>query len=255
MSRFTASEWQRALNCIFEADGGEQNFGGLGQVRTHSRIRPRLRLTKRIRQITAIFVSVAPLWSLAVALYRYPALHRKRQRLQRTSLADNAHAADETAHLLRPSVELTPIQQHLLLPSDETLRNSSDLYEMDIIRPTSVHNCTEDHSPPSLSFSSSLPSSYHLPAPPTQELHHHRTSSLKRTATRLAVPETTGSGNRLGSHGGTSSISGITSLNRRPVHRPRGPRDGAQRSPSSPEFMTTWDAGRGAGSWMGPSYV
>ncbi|KIP02978.1 hypothetical protein PHLGIDRAFT_130428 [Phlebiopsis gigantea 11061_1 CR5-6] len=44
-----ASEWQIVRNCIFP---GENNFGGLGQI-------------------TAVFVSLVPLWSLVVALYNH----------------------------------------------------------------------------------------------------------------------------------------------------------------------------------------
>ncbi|TCD66843.1 hypothetical protein EIP91_000797 [Steccherinum ochraceum] len=52
------SEWQRSMNCIFE---GENDFGGFGQV-------------------TAVLLSLAPLWSLTVAIYKYPSLRKRQER-------------------------------------------------------------------------------------------------------------------------------------------------------------------------------
>ncbi|KAK7682320.1 hypothetical protein QCA50_014524 [Cerrena zonata] len=59
-----SSEWQRVLNHI---DDGENDFGGFGQV-------------------TAIFLALAPLWSLCVALYKYPSLRRRQERHRRRAM-------------------------------------------------------------------------------------------------------------------------------------------------------------------------
>ncbi|CCL99762.1 uncharacterized protein FIBRA_01784 [Fibroporia radiculosa] len=53
-----ASELQIRMNCIFS---GENYFGGFGQI-------------------TATFLAFTPIWSLTVALYRYPAELRKQRR-------------------------------------------------------------------------------------------------------------------------------------------------------------------------------
>lgn len=73
-------------------------------------------------QITAVFVSLVPLWSLAVALYKYPSLrrHRKRheQQAQRQPHGGTSRAASVVAPVRRP-------YGHTLHPSD-----ASEGYEM-----------------------------------------------------------------------------------------------------------------------------
>ncbi|CAL1713781.1 unnamed protein product [Somion occarium] len=82
-----SSEWQRSLNHISE---GEDDFGGFGQV-------------------TAIFLSLAPLWSLSVALYKYPSLRRRQERHRQRVAAGGGEReyiptqhSDESRSLLAP---------------------------------------------------------------------------------------------------------------------------------------------------------
>ncbi|KAI0345541.1 hypothetical protein BDW22DRAFT_1481783 [Trametopsis cervina] len=182
-----ASEWQRAINCIFESDGGENNFGGLGQI-------------------TAIFVALAPLWSLSVALYRYPSLRRRRRRHQTSSMRRRRDEDDEAGSLLRASVEISPPpqqhQHHMPLPSDETLRASEggESFEMDVFRPVDVP----------ISFP--LPSLYHPP---------ERVPSSDSASSSPSLIGVIGSG-------------GEQTMKRRPTQRPRGPRMSiSPRSPSA----------------------
>ncbi|CCL99773.1 uncharacterized protein FIBRA_01795 [Fibroporia radiculosa] len=63
------SELQIRINCIFD---GENNFGGFGQI-------------------TALFLALTPVWSLTVALYRYPSQLRRRRRRELEALAAAAN--------------------------------------------------------------------------------------------------------------------------------------------------------------------
>ncbi|KAH8082452.1 hypothetical protein BXZ70DRAFT_959185 [Cristinia sonorae] len=68
-----SAEWQTHKNRIFS---GEQDFGGFGQV-------------------TALLLSLAPLWSLTVAVYKYPSL-RKREERRRVHYAQRERSRERS---------------------------------------------------------------------------------------------------------------------------------------------------------------
>ncbi|KAI0088653.1 hypothetical protein BDY19DRAFT_178615 [Irpex rosettiformis] len=140
-----ASEWQCARNHLF---AGENNFGGLGQI-------------------TAMSVSLAPLWSLVVALNKYPSLRRKRQRFKAYRDRDDeeeegqagsdrySDEVDETNRLLTVSQSNT----HHRHPSDETLTMTGDnpqseSFQMDVFN--SLHPIVDlNHDQPRTSMTNS----------------------------------------------------------------------------------------------------
>lgn len=75
-------------------------------------------------QITALCVSVAPLWSLTVALYKYPA-RRRRQERHRARLRDS-NAPDAPPNPFDAAAPMSRRTRHVVRPSDA----SSDEYEM-----------------------------------------------------------------------------------------------------------------------------
>ncbi|KZT12241.1 uncharacterized protein LAESUDRAFT_754731 [Laetiporus sulphureus 93-53] len=66
MAYIILSEFQIKANCIFS---GENEFGGFGQI-------------------TAVFLAFTPIWSLAVAVYKWPARIRKQRKLIEASRAE-----------------------------------------------------------------------------------------------------------------------------------------------------------------------
>ncbi|CAL1713793.1 unnamed protein product [Somion occarium] len=78
------SEWQPKMNQI---EDGENDFAGFGQI-------------------TAILLSLAPLWSLTVALYRYPALRKTLRRRQLAAATGNG----------RRTLVLAPVHSRQSLP-------------------------------------------------------------------------------------------------------------------------------------------
>lgn len=92
----TASEIQIQANCVFE---GEENVSGFGQVRppttrtqlpalTANTAASPIGFHTRAAQITALLLSLAPLWSLASVLYEWP---RKQRRLRRQEQINLRH--------------------------------------------------------------------------------------------------------------------------------------------------------------------
>ncbi|KAI0073010.1 hypothetical protein K474DRAFT_1711093 [Panus rudis PR-1116 ss-1] len=76
-----SSEWQRAENCVGQ---DEDDFGGFGQI-------------------TAIFLALAPLWSLSVALYKYPSMRRRQERHRQRMVEQRRDRSEERRGLLSPS--------------------------------------------------------------------------------------------------------------------------------------------------------
>lgn len=82
---------------------------------------------KSSRQITAVFVAITPLWSLVVALYKYPSLRRKRKRRQEaaarpagtpaapspTSPSGPSPASDDPSRPMPPPTHAPPLQSIL----------------------------------------------------------------------------------------------------------------------------------------------
>ena len=59
-------------------------------IKLVSRVRPAY-----VSQVTAIFLSFAPLWSLCVALYKYPSLRRRQERRRKRQLASRQEAGSQ----------------------------------------------------------------------------------------------------------------------------------------------------------------
>lgn len=117
-----ASEMQKRKNCMFD---GENDFGGLGQI-------------------TAVGVSFVPLWSLAVALYKYPAL-RKKQREHLARAAGQASSSTDSISAAPSSSPPAPAhgssavsvvvignrrRGHAPRPSDASSMSSGEEHEM-----------------------------------------------------------------------------------------------------------------------------
>ncbi|PSR70899.1 hypothetical protein PHLCEN_2v13213 [Hermanssonia centrifuga] len=88
-----STEMQKRVNCVFS---GENSFGGLGQI-------------------TAIFVALAPLWSLSVALYKYPTLRRKQEHHRRDTSEDQESISSQEEH-----TALLYTRHHAPMPSEDT---------------------------------------------------------------------------------------------------------------------------------------
>ncbi|GJE92576.1 hypothetical protein PsYK624_087310 [Phanerochaete sordida] len=115
-----ASEIQMRDNCVFY---GENSFGGLGQI-------------------TAAGVSVVPLWSLCMALYKYPALRAKQKRhlahIARltSSSEDHLPRTGEVAGLSAVSNRMAAARKsrHRPLPSDASATSTIEVHEMQPMR-------------------------------------------------------------------------------------------------------------------------
>ena len=98
------------------------------------------------RQITAVGVSFVPLWSLAVALYKYPAL-RKKQREHLARAAGQASSSTDSISAAPPSSPPVPahgshavsvivigsrgrLRGHAPRPSDASSTSSGEEHEM-----------------------------------------------------------------------------------------------------------------------------
>ncbi|GJE92573.1 hypothetical protein PsYK624_087280 [Phanerochaete sordida] len=165
-----SSELQKQRNCIFE---GENDFGGLGQI-------------------TAVGVSIVPLWSLAVALYKYPELRKKQRQ----------HLAQATGQALRGNDELpttappprTGTQasaanvgyqpRHAPRPSDASSQSSGEEHEM---QPLAARWRSHSYSP----VHAGEPASPPLPRRPTGPRSPPHSSRRRHTYAR----HPSGSGN------------------------------------------------------------
>ncbi|KAJ3549372.1 hypothetical protein NM688_g5182 [Phlebia brevispora] len=128
-------EHQRSENAVF---AGENDFKGFGQI-------------------TAFLLSLAPLWTLFVGLYKYPALRRRLK---------NQHGLFGTQHPNLSAAELDASPGHSSLPSEEqyllhNLSPQSDQHRLSPSMPSVVvHSAyssetqvSQDEYPAALSFS------------------------------------------------------------------------------------------------------
>jgi hypothetical protein len=114
----SASERQIYINCIFTGENAVTSFG----------------------QMAALLLALTPLWSLCVALYKYPALLKRKKRSRRhqqdeaMELRDRSAAPDQSPDGLHP-----PLGQHgRSLSNSSVVSDTAPLIGEDVIRHDNV---------------------------------------------------------------------------------------------------------------------
>ncbi|KAI0629929.1 hypothetical protein C8Q77DRAFT_1064531 [Trametes polyzona] len=99
---FISAELQIQANCIFD---GENVISGFGQI-------------------TALLLALQPLWSVTLAIYRWPATRRRLERRRRREEQMQQQALDNTKPFLSVSTSATPLQIALPISGSAAVASS-----------------------------------------------------------------------------------------------------------------------------------